>query len=149
MKRLINETTIESVDKSTGEVIVQTTSKSYSVKTDVDTFYMSFVEFMQPFFELRSTTDKNLIVRLCTEAEYNTGKVYITTEYRDTLCEFLGIDKTALSKSLKRLKDKGLLFGDRGSYVINPIIFWKGDTKTRDTLLKSKDGLSINIQFKS
>jgi hypothetical protein len=147
MKRLINEKTIDVVDQNTGEVITCTTSKSYSIKTDTDEFYMSFIEFMQPFFDLQSTTDKNLIAKLCTRAEYNTGKVRITAQDRIDLTKELEVDKSTLSRSIKKLVEKQLISGERGIYFINPLIFWKGDTKTRSELLKK--GLSITMEFKS
>jgi predicted transcriptional regulator len=79
-------------------------------------------------------------------AEYNTGKVNITSQERKVLIKILEIDNSALSKSIKRLLGKGLITGSGGTYYINPVIFWKGDTKTRAELLSAKK-LSININF--
>jgi hypothetical protein len=58
----------------------------------------------------------------------------------------LGIRNDAISKSLKRLRDNRLIFGERGSYQINPIIFWKGDRAKRKELLEG-DGLKLEFSF--
>ena len=51
----------------------------------------------------------------------------------------------SLSNHLKKLKDLKLIDGDRGDFIINPQIFWKGDTVTRNKLLADNE---IKIMFK-
>jgi predicted transcriptional regulator len=63
------------------------------------------------------------------------------------ITESLGIRNDSISKSLRRLLDIGLINGDRGSYVINPIIFWKGDKAKRKELLEN-EGLKVEFNFK-
>lgn len=50
-----------------------------------------------------------------------------------------------LSISLKELVSKRLITGERGSYTINPQIFWKGDLLARDNLLQVEE---IQVAFK-
>ena len=49
----------------------------------------------------------------------------------------LAISESIYTKSLKLLSNLGLVTGSRGEYQINEEIFWKGDFKTREALLKS------------
>lgn len=80
-------------------------------------------------------------------AEFNTGVVRLTTQDRDEVCVQLNISKPNLSKNIKRLKDQGLLVGDRGVYTIDPKLFWKGDRKMRADLLQT-EGLRVIVEFR-
>ena len=46
--------------------------------------------------------------------------------------------------NLKKLKELGLITGEKGEFTINPEIFWKGDTKTRQQVLEGK---SLKVSF--
>lgn len=129
-----------------GEVI--TTSKSYSIKTSSEAFYMIFIDHMAWFFKISCITDIRILAKMCSMAEFNTGKVRITSQDRkEILDSLIGITTQNFSHSLNRLKKGGLITGDKGSYEINPKIFWKGTTDQRNKLLKEQ-GLEINIKFK-
>ena len=133
------------VDVNTGEIIQYETQKTYTRKIESESFYMTFIDYIAPLFNLKSDTAKNVLNWMCCHAEYNTGKVQLTTNQRDLACEELGMKSNSLSNHLKKLKDLKLIDGDRGDFIINPQIFWKGDTVTRNKLLADNE---IKIMFK-
>ena len=133
------------VDVNTGEIIQYETQKTYTRKIESESFYMTFIDYIAPLFNLKSDAAKNVLNWMCCHAEYNTGKVQLTTNQRDLACEELGMKSNSLSNHLKKLKDLKLIDGDRGDFIINPQIFWKGDTVTRNKLLSDNE---IKIMFK-
>lgn len=71
--------------------------------------------------------------------EYNTGKIYLTAERRKEIMKKIGISKTTLSNSIKGLCDAGIIIGSRNDYTINPHVFWFGDSKGRNELIREMD----------
>jgi hypothetical protein len=146
-KRLKSELTQTTIDVETGELITTTQSKTFSVKINQDEFFMTYFEQLAGFFELTSAKEILLMVKLCGIAEFNTGRVFLTAERRKELMEQLSMSKNYISVCLKSLADKKLIKGTRNDYVINPIVFWKGNNKTRNEMIKAKGKLQINIEF--
>lgn len=116
-----------------GNIVNSETRRKYDFyKTNKDQFYMSFIEFMSPYFSLKGDLSKRLCILLCCMAEYDTGIVNISTYNRQEICNDLEISKSQLSRSFNELKDKGILREiGKGSYFINPLLFWKGDLLRR------------------
>lgn len=135
----------QTVDLSTGEIKEYETQKTYTRKVETESFYMTFIDYIAPLFNLKSDAAKNVLNWMCCHAEYNTGKVQLTTNQRDLACAELGMKSNSLSNHLKKLKDLSLISGEKGDFIINPQIFWKGDTITRDKMLKDNE---IKIIFK-
>lgn len=134
------------VDVNTGEVIEYESEKTFTRKVESDSFFMTFIDYVAPLFNLKSDAAKNVLSWLCCHAEYNTGKVQLTTKQRDKACEELGMKSNSLSNHLKKLKDLNLINGEKGDFIINPQIFWKGYTNTRKKLLKD-DGIKISFKI--
>lgn len=143
--KLKNETVY--TDQETGEVIV--TSKTFNVKTSQESFYMSFIENMSGFFKLRSAIDIKVLAKVCIIAEYNSGRVLITPVVRKEIIEFLNISTQQLTNSIASLKKNNLITGERGTYYINPKVFWKGNTDVRNSFLKKGGLFSVKIDFES
>ncbi len=147
-KVFIKSETHQHVDPETGELITFDSSKLHVVKVEnEDKFVQVYFEMLKTFYQLKYISDLKLIIELSAQADYNTGQVDLSPKLRENICEKIGLSKSHLSKSLKRLKDLQLIFGERGSYTINEAVFWKGDKKTRKELMKDK-GLEFIIQFK-
>ena len=127
------------VDKTTGEIIEVETMKNFKIQTTVDKFYMTFIDFAAPIFELKQGVDKSVIAKMCCMAEFNTGIVKLTASDRTDICESLNISKQQLTNSIARLKKLSLINGSAGRFIINPQIFWKGDLNSRDIALKNED----------
>ena len=138
MARYKDVTTV--LNMETGDYIV--TKREWSEKIKPETFYMSFIENMSGFFKLKSSSDIKLLVKMCTIAEFNTGTVSLATATRITIAEELDITNSQISKSINNLIALKLITGGKGIYTINPSVFWKGDAKSREALMKNN---SINI----
>lgn len=132
-------TTHEVYDATTGEISRIEKTKRQTVKIESGQFYMTFIDFMAPIFQLKNSTDKSVLSWLCCNAQFDSGKVILSAKERKICCENLGISRSMLSKSLKNLSDKRLIAGDDGSYFVNAQIFWKGDLKTRNAFIDSKE----------
>jgi hypothetical protein len=149
MSRKIIEHLTESTNHDSGEVV--TIKKSISVTTKTtDEFFMIFVKYLSGFFELTSAVDIKVLIKFCQCADFNTGQVLLPAGKRKELCDELNLKSTHLSNSITRLKAKGLVIGEQGTYELNPIVAWKGDMKTREQLIKQKNmRLDFRIDFNS
>lgn len=145
--RLKESTTKSIVDKETGELSLVESEKVYTINTPTEEFFQVYCRLIGCIYKLKSINDIKLLIKFCEIAEFNTGKVLIPTPERKTLCNDLGIQNSNFSKSIKNLKDKCLLSGERGSYLINPAVFWKGEQKVRSQILK-EGGLSMLLNFR-
>lgn len=142
--RLKNEKIIELVNPETGEMQTIATQKEYSIKIKSDEFYMTFIDYISPMYKLKSENARKLLVWLCCHAEWNTGEVNLTAADRKNITDELGICNNTITNNLQSLKKLNLISGEKGKFIINPQIFWKGDTKTRGQLLQSNE---IKIKF--
>ena len=77
-------------------------------------------------------------------AKYNTGEVFVAPQIKKKIIEDLKISLSIYNKAIVILKEAEIISGERGLYVINPKIHWKGDFKTREKLINS--GMIITIQ---
>ena len=139
----------EVVDTTTGEIITYESSKTFTKKIESDKFYITFIEYIAPFYDLKSNTAKDVLCWMCSHAEWNTGKVALTTNTRKDICNIFKISPNTLTNSLKKLKELKLISGEKGDFIINPQIFWKGDLKERKRLLEIdeiKVTFDINIK---
>lgn len=149
MKKSIVRTDIETTVTPEGEVVSTDVRKTYIVKLDdTDRFFMVYFNMLQSFYEIKYLKDMKLLIKLIESAEYNTGKVSVTTQRRLDLCTELDVTSTNLSAGFKRLLDLNLISGTKGDYLINESAFWKGEANIRKGILKDK-GLDILIKFQS
>lgn len=149
MKRKIKNicTEITQTTNEHGELIDQEVKKSFLITEPLrnDSYYSSFIDFLAPYFELKSEKAKDLCCMLCCMAEYNTGRVDISTASRIKICEKMGINNDNLSTYIKMLKEKQILIPDekyKGVFIINPYMFWKGENKLRTDVIKE-----IKVEF--
>jgi len=137
----------EHTDRATGEVVVTETTKKFSVAVSTESFYMTFIGAMQGIFAIENLTDVKVLAKMCERAEYNTGRVLMTSDIRKEIMKALSITPQTMSNSFARLKKLNLITGERGTYELNAHVFWKGDTNSRNNLLKSKSRLSFTAQI--
>lgn len=143
MKKIISSTVHEVLNPETGELMQYETSKTYKEKINSDNFYMVFLDYMAPLFKIKSHITRQVLDKLCQMAEFNTGKVTVSTSDRKELCDSIEINAQQFSRALKQLKDLDLITGDSGSFKINPEIFWKGDQSIRRKELLDNKSLQI------
>jgi hypothetical protein len=134
----------EVINPETGELTTIETSKTFTTKISEDQFYMTFVKFLSPLYDIRPERAKDLLTWMLEHAEFNTGIVQMPAAVRRQICVDLEITNNSITNYLKVLKDKKLISGEGGTFKINPQIFWKGELAARKRLLKDK---SIQITF--
>lgn len=122
-KNVYNSVVKEVYDKETGEIAKVEVTKHQRIHLDSEPFYMTFINHTAPLFNLKSATAKAVLAYLCNHAEFNTGKISISSQDRVDICTELGIHKSSLSIALNELIEKQLISGQRGKYTINPQIF--------------------------
>ena len=85
-------------DTETGEIVSIETSKVIRKKIKEDAFYMTFIDFISPFIDNLKTCDnaRRILTWMCSNAEFNTGKVSLTTGTRLKLCKELEISSNSL-----------------------------------------------------
>lgn len=144
-KRLQNTT--ETFDPNSGEMV--TVTKSYGVKVaKAENFMMMFLENIAPLFNIRNKKDINVMLKMVAEAEYNTGRIALTTALRQRMLEELDhMHETAFSRCLKNLVTAGILSGSRGEFFVNPKIFWKGTTDEREAYLKAGGAMRFTVEY--
>jgi hypothetical protein len=149
MARLKNETFTETLNPETREVVINSTTKTFSTRVkNQEQFYMTYIGLSSIYLKIKSLTDIQLLAVLCERAEYNTGVVQLPTKVREDVIRQLNITNPALSRSLKKLKELKLITGSKGEFTINPKIFWKGSSDVRTQLIKEgKLTLSFDFEF--
>lgn len=134
------------VDRETGEVQQTETSKTFLTKIKEDAFYMTFIDYISPYYQLKSDNARKILCWMCNHAEWNTGRVSLTAASRAQMAEEIDICPNTITNNLKKLKDVNLISGEKGEFQINPKIFWKGELSVRRQMLKDKE-FQISFQF--
>lgn len=134
----------EVVNPETGEVVTIESSKTFTTKISEDKFYMTFIDYMNPIFKVKPEAAKSLLAWMCQHAEYNTGKISISAADRKSICNELNISNNCITNYLRSLKTLNLINGEKGTFMINPEVFWKGELAARRNLLKDNE---IQITF--
>lgn len=134
----------EYVDTETGEILSYESQKTFTQKVEKDKFYITYIDFIAPFFKLKSAKAKDLLIWMCNHAEFNTGRVLLNANIRSEISKELEISAGSITNNLKALKDLNLISGEKGTFTINPQIFWKGDEKARKAFMGEQE---IKIKF--
>lgn len=126
--------------------IKTTFEKHFVSEVKTDNFFMMFFENMAPFLKLKHASDIKLIACMSAKATFDKGDIHLTPKIRKELCAETGISYTNINKNLNRLKEVGLIIGEKSDYTINPSIFWKGTQKSRTEILKTS-GMTFQIKI--
>lgn len=123
------------------------TRKVHKVKMkSEDEFFMLYIKYLSPFYDLKYADDIKLMAKLMEWCDFNKGEVFLTSSRRKEITEELGIHKSNISTSLKRLREKNLIYGDKGEYKINPTVAWKGSNASRLELMRN-EGVQAVFNF--
>ena len=131
-------------DPVTGELLSYESEKLFTQKIDKDKFYITYIDFIAPFFQLKSAKAKDLLIWMCNNAEFNSGRVLMPAEIRAQITKELDMSANGITNNLKALKDLNLISGEKGVFTINPQIFWKGDEKARKAFMNEQE---IKVKF--
>jgi hypothetical protein len=143
-KRATRDT--ERVEHATGEIV--TTSKSFSIETTAEDFFLCFLDSLGSLFQLTNATDIHMLAFLCSKCQMNQSMSSISTADRQYLMEKLGISTQAFSMSLGRLRKLGLITGSKGTFHINPDVMWRGSVKERNKWMRG-EGMKVMIDFRN
>ena len=145
-KNVFSQHTETYVDSNTGEVLECTDFKRGYIPIDnTEHFYMTFIEFLSPWYKLKPESAKVLLMWMCEHAEWDTGCVSLTTIKRKEVCDTLKLSPQTVSNCITALKNAKLIDGEKGEYRINPFLFWKG---TRDKIRELLKDATIEATFK-
>ena len=143
-KRITQTIQKEIVDINTGELVKVDTQKTFTEKVNSEKFYMTFLDYIAPLYKLRSEVARRILDWMCENAGFNTGTVILSTSERQQMCKDLDLTSNQVTNNLKKLKDLNLITGEKGTFTLNPEIFWKGDAQTRKQVLEGK---SLKISY--
>ena len=143
-KKNVFEVTEEITDIDTGEIKKWT--KKFTTRSKIENFYITYIDNLSGYMRLTANTDKSVLAYLCCSAEYDTGRVFLSPNERRYACDEIGICLQQFTNSLSKLKKLHLITGGNGFYMINPAIFWKGNSRTRESLLRDNK-LAVEFNF--
>lgn len=146
MKRAL-ETTKHTIVDVEGRQEIFETEKVIKFDTCKDPFYMTFMNFVKWMYGLKGTAPFKILLHMMNIAEFNTGRVHLSTGERRIMMSTLELSEVSLYQALKQLlevdaikkvyhtdKRTGEQFEVKGEYVINPEMFWKGELSKRKEL---------------
>lgn len=145
-KNIMKKTTATLIDR---DGVVRGFTKSVeSVKVDTEPFFLTYSKQIMALYDMpvfNATT--KVFWKLLEYAEWNTGKVYMNVNRRNEIMEVCCVSKTSYYRAVEDLVAAGLVTKDKDVYTIDEKMFWKGDRKTRNELMKAKLKVTLNPVF--
>ena len=89
----------------------------------------------------KSQKAKSLYLWLCNHEKNN--KVLLSTGVRCELSKDINMSQSCITNNLKTLKNASLLFGEKGTFIINPAFYWRGNEEDRQMVIDE-----INTKYK-
>lgn len=137
-KFLVEEYKGSRKDPETGEITEFSEHKSVQLKRTEPFFQV----YSQQILALYSTDVMNattkVLYKMLEYAEWNTGKVFMTTDRVEEIMSSCNISRASYHRGVKELISKGIITKGKGSYTIAENMYWKGDMKMRENIIKSK-----------
>jgi hypothetical protein len=135
------------VDKETGE-IMEYVEKVEVTRKDAEPFFLTYSKQIMALYgkSIFNATTK-VLWKFLEFAEYNTGKVYITTERRNTIMDVCGISRASYDRAVRELVEAEIMKKEGNTYTIRHDMFWKGDRDERKKLLNARLKISFSPVF--
>lgn len=137
-KFLVEEYVGSVTNPHTGEINEFSRHKSVQLKKTEPFFQV----YSQQILALYSTDVMNattkVLYKMLEYAEWNTGKVFMTTDRVEEIMSSCNISRASYHRGVKELIDKGIIIKGKGSYTIAENMYWKGDMKMRESIMKAK-----------
>lgn len=126
------------VNTATGEIHEFSEHKSVQLKKTEPFFQV----YSQQILALYSTDVMNattkVLYKMLEYAEWNTGKVFMTADRVDEIMSSCNMSRASYHRGVKELISKGIITKGKGSYTIAENMYWKGDMKMREDIMKAK-----------
>lgn len=142
-KYLVEELQGQYRDPETQEEYAYSKCKSVQIK-ETEPFFLTYSKQILALYNtdvLNATT--KVLYKLLEYAEWNTGKVYMGADRVEELMGICHISKASYHRAIKELIDKGVITKGKGSYTIAENMFWKGELKMREKVMKAKMQISF------
>lgn len=110
---------------------------NYPEGESISTMFV-FFKLGDKLLEMKSFTSINIIFYIASHCQYNTGKILFSSDERKRCAKATGKSTNSITNALKTLEDYNLIKRLPEKYIyVNPLYFWRGDLKTRKSILKS------------
>lgn len=137
----------EITDPVTGE-IRSYTDRVEVVKNEVEPFFLTYSrEILALYGKSIFNATTKVLWKLLEIAEYNTGKVYVTTERRNNIMSACGISRASYDRAVRELVEADIMTKEGNTYTIRENMFWKGDRDERKKLLNARLKVSFSPVF--
>lgn len=93
-----------------------------------------YQKYFESFYILKES-EYLIFMYCCKNMEFDTNEIMIRSIERREMVHDLGISKQTVSKSLTSLVSKHYLLKDKGIYLVNPMLVWKGREQQRVKLI--------------
>jgi hypothetical protein len=118
------------------------------IKNEVEPFFLTYSrEILALYGKSIFNATTKVLWKLLEFAEYNTGKVYITTERRNTIMDVCGISRASYDRAVRELVEAEIMKKEGNTYTIRHDMFWKGDRDERKKLLNARLKISFSPVF--
>lgn len=115
---------------------VKKTETSYSVRRDPQNYFILYVDGLEDvLLNITSANEIKVFLALCTFTKFNENIVSINKAVKEKIAAMISSTYGSVSNALSNLCKMGYLSNKGGNYTISYHLFWKGDTKTRQTLI--------------
>lgn len=137
----------ERKDPKTGEVL-EYTDRQEVIKNEVEPFFLTYSrEILALYGKSIFNATTKVLWKLLEIAEYNTGKVYVTTERRNSIMEACDISRASYDRAVRELVEADIMSKEGNTYTIRENMFWKGDRDERKKLLNARLKVTFSPVF--
>lgn len=134
-------------DPKTGEVL-EYTDRQEVIKNEVEPFFLTYSrEILALYGKSIFNATTKVLWKLLEIAEYNTGKVYVTTERRNNIMNVCDISRASYDRAVRELVEADIMTKEGNTYTIRENMFWKGDRDERKKLLNARLKVSFSPIF--
>lgn len=141
-RNLVKRNELTEVDND--GVLRKHTQSMEVVRVDTEPFFLTYSKQIMALYDMpvfNATT--KVFWKLLEFAEWNTGEVIMNINRRNEIMKVCGISKTSYYRALDELITAKLITKNKDVYTIDERMFWKGDRKTRDNLIKARFSMTI------
>ncbi len=137
-----NQTSL-TIDHATGELVRE--EKIYTSKYKTKPFVSVSLPVPDMLHQVLNK-DGRVLLALAELAEFNTNAVFLIASRRQQIMARAGVSSAQLSNVLRRLREAGVILGDKGEAIIHPSVLWKGETVKKNEML-AELGKKVESKF--